>query len=79
MRRRYAATGSRLGDGLSSVFYHVLLWPTRKSCADKGIGTLADYIAMLSLSQIEKPGRLRCAAQYPEHARHRNVRKSQAR
>jgi hypothetical protein len=51
----FAATDNRLGDGLSSVFYHVLIVADPGKLADMEIGTLADYIAMLSLSQIEKP------------------------
>ena len=48
----YNVTGNRLGDGLSSVFTHVLIAAEPAKLLDHEVGTLADYIAMLALSQI---------------------------
>jgi hypothetical protein len=48
-------TGGQLNDGLSSEFYHVLVVADPAKVGTIEIGGLADYIAMLSLSQIEKP------------------------
>ena len=48
-------TGNRLGDGLSSEFYMVTIVAEPAKLADFEMGTLADYIAMLALSQ---PGSL---------------------
>lgn len=44
-------TGSRLGDGLSSEFANVLIVAEPAKLLDYEIGALADYIAMLALSQ----------------------------
>jgi hypothetical protein len=51
----YAVTGTRLGDGLSSVFYHALVVAEPAKLRDIQTGTLADYIAMLALAEIDKP------------------------
>jgi hypothetical protein len=51
----FATTGSRLGDGLSGALYHVLVVADPTQLKDKEVGALADYIAMLSLAEIEKP------------------------
>lgn len=44
-------TGSRLGDGLSSSFTNVIIIAEPGKLLDAEIGTLADYIVMLALSQ----------------------------
>lgn len=44
-------TGNRLGNGLSSEFFNVLIVAEPAKLLDYEIGTLADYIAMLALSQ----------------------------
>jgi hypothetical protein len=51
----YATTGTRLGDGLSSVFYHVLVVADPAKLRDNEIGAMADIIAMLALAEIDKP------------------------
>jgi hypothetical protein len=51
----YAATGNRLGNGLSSEVYRVLIVADPTKLLDYEIGTLADYITMLALSQIKPP------------------------
>jgi hypothetical protein len=50
-----AVTGSLLGDGLRSGFYHVTVVAEPAKLLDSEIGTLADYIAMLVLAQIPNP------------------------
>lgn len=47
-----AVTGSRLGDGLRSEFYNVIIVADPTKLLDYEIGELSDYIAMLALSQI---------------------------
>jgi hypothetical protein len=48
-----AVTGSRaLGDGLRSTFHHVIIVADPTKLLDHEIGTLADYIAMLALTQL---------------------------
>ena len=49
--RRMQARGDRLGDGLSSELYHVMVVVDGGKVAGMQIGPLADYIAMLALSQ----------------------------
>jgi hypothetical protein len=49
-----AVTGSRLGDGKSSAFYHVILVVDPEKLKDYEIGSLADYIALLSLTQMNR-------------------------
>jgi hypothetical protein len=44
-------TGSRLGDGLSSELYNVLIVAEPAKLLTYEIGTLADYAAMLALAQ----------------------------
>jgi hypothetical protein len=51
----YAVTGTRLGDGLSSVFYHVLVVADPAKLREREVGAMADYIAMLALAEIDKP------------------------
>ena len=49
----YAVTGSRLGDGLRSSFHHVIVVADPTKLAGTEMGALADYIAMLALTQLE--------------------------
>jgi hypothetical protein len=44
--------GSRLTRGLESVFVHVLIIVDSNEVADAPVGPLADYLAMLSLTQM---------------------------
>jgi len=48
-------TGSRLGDGVSSDFHHVVVVAEPAKLLEYEIGTLADYIALLALSQTVQP------------------------
>jgi hypothetical protein len=48
-------SGSRVGDGLRSGLYHVIIVAEPAKLLDHEIGTLADYIAMLSLAQFSGP------------------------
>jgi len=48
-----SVTGNRLGDGLSSGFNHVLIVAEPAKLLDYEVGTLADYIAMLALTQLK--------------------------
>ena len=48
----YAVTSNRLGNGLSSELYRVVIVAEPVRLLDHEIGTLADYIAMLALSQV---------------------------
>jgi hypothetical protein len=41
-----------LGDGMHSVLYHVIIVAEPAKLLDHEVGTLADYIAMLALSQV---------------------------
>jgi hypothetical protein len=50
-----SVTGDRLGDGLTSEFYNVTIVAEPAKLMDFEIGTLADYVAVLALSQ---PGSL---------------------
>jgi hypothetical protein len=45
------STGGRLGDGLRSAFYHVLIVADPGKLGDFEMGVLADYIALVALSQ----------------------------
>jgi len=45
-------TGSHLGDGLRSTFLNVVIIADMAKLADYEIGSIADYIAMLALSQL---------------------------
>jgi hypothetical protein len=47
----FVAQASRLNDGIKSVFYNVFVVVDRSKVAGRQIGTIADYVAMLSLSQ----------------------------
>jgi hypothetical protein len=55
-------TGSRLGDGLTSAFYNVIIVAEPAKLADFEVGTLADYIATLALAQ---PGPLAACQAIP--------------
>jgi hypothetical protein len=48
-----AVTGSRLGDGLRSGFYHILIVANPDALKAYEMGALGDYIALLALSQPE--------------------------
>jgi hypothetical protein len=48
-------TGGRLSDGVSSDFNHVVIVVEPARLLDYELGTLADYIAFLALSQVEQP------------------------
>jgi hypothetical protein len=50
-----SVTGNRLGDGLSSGLNHVVIVAEPAKLLEYEVGTLADYIAMLALSQIQAP------------------------
>ena len=52
-----STTGSRNSDGLSSEFFHVLIVAEPAKLFDHDVGTIADYIAMLALSQPGSPDR----------------------
>jgi hypothetical protein len=47
-----ATTGTRLGDGLRSDFYNVIIVADPTRLLNYEIGSLADYIAMLALTQL---------------------------
>ena len=48
-------TGSRLGDGLSSALSNILIVADPSKLLNREIDALADYIAMLALSQVQAP------------------------
>jgi len=50
--KAYAVSGTRLGDGLSSGFHHVIIAIDPGKMAHYEMGSLADYIAMLALTQL---------------------------
>jgi hypothetical protein len=50
--KAYAVSGTRLGDGLSSGFNHVIVAIDPGKMAHYEMGSLADYIAMLALTQL---------------------------
>ena len=45
-------TGGRMKDGMRSILYHVIIVADPAKLGDYEVGTLADYIAMLALSQV---------------------------
>ena len=47
-----SVTGNRLGDGMRSAFYNILIVAEPGKLLDDEIGSLADYIALLSLTQL---------------------------
>jgi hypothetical protein len=48
-------TGNHISDGVRSAFYHVLIVADPSKLQDYGIGPLADYIALLALTQLNAP------------------------
>jgi hypothetical protein len=50
--RAEAVTGTRLGDGLRSDFYHIVIVADPNKLMEYEIGSLSDYIAMLALTQL---------------------------
>jgi hypothetical protein len=52
LNRTATVTGSRLGDGLRSDFYHIIIVADPNKLVDYEIGSLSDYIAMLALTQL---------------------------
>jgi hypothetical protein len=48
-------TGGRLGDGISSALYNVVIVADTSKLLGRDATTLADYIAMLALSQVQQP------------------------
>jgi hypothetical protein len=50
--KAYAVSGSRIGDGLSSGFHHVIIAIDPVKLAGYEMGSLADYIVMLALTQL---------------------------
>ncbi|MBL8551650.1 MAG: hypothetical protein JNJ73_16810 [Hyphomonadaceae bacterium] len=48
--------GSRLTTGLQTVFLHILIVMDSREIADREVGPIADYLAMLSLSQMRDQG-----------------------
>lgn len=51
----WEATGSRLGDGLRSSLYHVIIVAQPTRLVEQEMGALADTIAMVALAQIPAP------------------------
>jgi hypothetical protein len=49
-----SVTGGRLGDGMRSSLYHVIIVADPNKLVDHEVGTLADYIALLALSQLSR-------------------------
>lgn len=47
-----SVTGTRLGDGLRSGFYHVVIVADPTKLVEYEMGAVGDYIAMLALSQL---------------------------
>jgi hypothetical protein len=50
-----AATDGRLGDGLSSTITNVVIVADTSKLLNREVSVLADYIAMLALSQVRQP------------------------
>jgi hypothetical protein len=49
------SSGTRLGDGIRSEFHHVIIVANPMKLTDYSVGQLADYIALLALSQVDAP------------------------
>jgi hypothetical protein len=45
-------TGGRIADGMRSILYHVIIVAEPAKLREYEVGTLADYIALLALSQV---------------------------
>jgi hypothetical protein len=50
--RKVNVTGARLGDGLRSNFYHIVIVVDPRQIAGEELGAVSDYIAMLALTQL---------------------------
>lgn len=50
-----SVTGSRLGDGTRSDFYHVIVAADPTKLTDYSIGAIADAVALLALSHVDAP------------------------
>jgi hypothetical protein len=46
-------TGGRIKDGLRTVFHHIIIAANTGKLADYEMGALADYVAMLALTQLQ--------------------------
>jgi len=53
--RSGSVTGSRLGDGMSSEFNHVVIVVEPARLLEYELGTISDYIALLALAQLQPP------------------------
>lgn len=49
------SSGSRLGDGIRSEFHHVIVAVDPTKLTDYSMGQVADYIALVALSQVDMP------------------------
>ena len=74
-RHLYQCDGSRLGDGLHSAFYHVLVVVSPGDLKDYEMGALGDYIAMVALSQLDSWTNA-SSCQHREHAGQKLQRKN---
>lgn len=52
---KVTVTGSRLGDGVRSIFHHVVIVADTGKLLGTELGTVSDYIAMLTLTQLQAP------------------------
>ena len=50
-----SVTGSRLGDGLRSALHKIIIVADPNALLEHEIGTLADYISVLALTQLKSP------------------------
>ena len=55
--RAYAVTGNRIGDGLRANLHHVTIVADPTKLLEYEMGPVADYLAMLALSQMVTPDR----------------------
>lgn len=46
-------TGGRLGDGLRSILHHVIVVVDPTKLVEEEIGSVADYVALVALSQVQ--------------------------
>jgi hypothetical protein len=53
--RSQNVTGGRLADGMRSAFFHVLIVADPTKLGEFEIGAIADYVALLALSQPSAP------------------------
>lgn len=54
--RAYAVTGNRIGDGLRANLHHVTIVADPTKLLDYEMGPVADYLAMMALSQMVTQG-----------------------